>query len=158
MPKHNKSLLERRTIMNTYKCHVSAVCLCLLYPKCSPLLLKPSSPSPWRVLDKTTTQMMTSPASLFLSTLCYNSSCSTKGGLTPAWSLASWILPGKPWTTRQVWSAPLQGRHSTPCGACLTPSSLRCFLEHFGGKPVQKTVLYTWKMICCLFHLLKNVL
>lgn len=61
---------------------------------------------PWRVLDRTSTQIMTSPASPSLCDLCSNSSCASRGGLTPACSLGCWILPGRPWITGQVWGAP----------------------------------------------------
>lgn len=56
--------------------------------------------------------------------------------MTPAWSQASWILPGKPWITGQVWRA----------------------LKSAGAQPTMKDLSYTqasetlsaaiWRQIC----------
>lgn len=87
---------------------------------------------PWRALDRTSTQIMTSPASLFLSAHCSNSSCASRGGWTPAWSLASWMLPGKPRITGQVWRAPVSaGSQPTMKDLCYSQASEMLSCSYF---------------------------
>lgn len=107
----------------------------------SSLPTHPISLHPRRVLDRTSTQIMTSPASLFFfSALCSNSSCASRGGLTPAWSLASWMLPGKPWITGQVWKGADVSRGTAHHeGLVSLPGLLRCYLQILGGKSMKPT-------------------
>lgn len=100
---------------NEHKINVSAVWLHFLSPKFN-THFQPSTP-PRRVVDRTTTQIMTSPVSLLLlSVLTVTVPAEVVWPQHGLW--LSGYFPGGPWITRQVWRAP------TPAGAQPTMEDL----------------------------------